>query len=227
MADTVYLRLLPLICSARDHLQEEHLNSLFFKLNQRKTPFFVKYLDYFWNVAVYIVGGSSQISLLKRKKYVLLLLWVVAIYLLEALFTGDLITAMATQNNDLFIDSWDDLLARSDVERIAITNYKNTLGFFPDFIKSVYFAPGKYKALTDRLKVYNVEVLLQPDLFFKILPEVSEGKMAVMYHKTVLELYVLRYADLHLSRMGDFIEPYFVISYTYTPQQTKETLNHW
>lgn len=190
--------------------------------------FLANYLDYVWQVAVYIIRGSDEITPFKKTRHALLLLWIIVVYILESFFTGDMISAMATQDNDLFIDSWDDLLARTEVDKVAAFNYKGPLGIFLDYMKISYFPPGKYYALTNRLEMYNCEILFRPGLsFVNMLHRVSNGEYALMYHKTVLELYASRMHDLHISRTGGFTEPYFLLYYVHMPAKIKSALNDW
>lgn len=153
----------------------------------------------------------------RQKKCPLLLVWVFSIYVLQNLFLGDLVSAMTSKSSFLFLDSWDDLIARDDIEAVVAFNTESNFKYLED-VKEAYFPQGRYRQeLTRKLTVLSADHYINGSLFGELLERVSEGKVALMQYRSVLECFTGRYSNLHVSQSGGRTEPYFLFNTWYTP----------
>lgn len=224
--------LFPFIISASEWLRARRPKSDDNKLFQRRDTIAQErpksYLEYFvyylWHTAVVIIA-SDQIDLFRKNRSSLLLLWVMALFILEEIFVGDMISEMADPNRDIVIDSWDDLLVRDDIKSIAAFNTKT--GYYTlDYAKSIYFPKGLYRsAFTPKLDVKSGDELFDIRRWGSIINNVTKGNQALMYHKAWLDYFSNNNPNLHVSRSGGRTEPYFIMFYLHAFEKMRKSTN--
>lgn len=190
----------------------------------RKKPFSEILHHYFWCTLV-TVFGCAQLHLFRRRKCLVLLIWIFSIHTLQNLLIGDMIGAMANRKKQIVIDSWDDLVERDDVQKIIAFNLKTFFGSV-NTSKENYFSDNKYKqTLTPKLDLIALDNLLNTTQLNYIMQEASKGHLAVMYTKPVLELFAVLYPNLHVSQSGGRTEPYFLMSNWYTTPKMNSAMD--